>query len=232
MDPRSAISLSGCLMAVWRQTVVLCCVLNCLVSSAPSLVLKNKYNNSFHLTRSTRTRVQQLEKKYKEQQLGDRHFEDRSQQLEGLPLLSTDFYVWLKLSDWERLHAALWDIKNYWDMLDKKRKHLEEEGEEAQVVGAVVRNTLPQAIKHIQLDLQDLMPSVSVHSNTAKTVSLSSADERHSTNTGPKTVWSSRVEGYVILRDLDLYLTKLARDFLLLASKTHVTQQKEEKRAH
>lgn len=40
-----------------------------------------------------------------------------------------------------------------------------------------------------------------------------------------KTVWDSRVEGYIILRDLDLYLTKLARDFLLLASKTHVTQQ-------
>lgn len=34
----------------------------------------------------------------KEQQLGDRHFEDRSQRLEELPLLSTDFYVWLKLS--------------------------------------------------------------------------------------------------------------------------------------
>lgn len=37
-----------------------------------------------------------------------------------------------------------------------------------------------------------------------------------------KTVWDSRVEGYIILRDLDLYLTKLARDFLLLASKTHL----------
>lgn len=37
--------------------------------------------------------------------------------------------------------------------------------------------------------------------------------------TGSKTVWDSRVEGYIILRDLDLYLTKLARDFLLLASK-------------
>lgn len=36
-----------------------------------------------------------------------------------------------------------------------------------------------------------------------------------------KTVWDSRVEGYVILRDLDRYLTKLARDFLLLASKAH-----------
>lgn len=35
-----------------------------------------------------------------------------------------------------------------------------------------------------------------------------------------RTVWDSRVEGYIILRDLDLYLTKLARDFLLLASKT------------
>lgn len=36
-----------------------------------------------------------------------------------------------------------------------------------------------------------------------------------------KTVWNNRVEGYIILRDLDLYLTKLARDFLLLASKAH-----------
>lgn len=116
-------------MGVWRQTFILCCVLNWLVSSAPSSVLHNKYNNSFHLTWSTRTRVQQLEKKYvsvmlhlrslqitavkalvgsfychaaflvqKEQQLGDRHFEDRSRQLVELPSLSTDFYVWLKLT--------------------------------------------------------------------------------------------------------------------------------------
>lgn len=34
----------------------------------------------------------------KEQQLGDRHFEDRSRQLKELPSLSTDFYVWLKLT--------------------------------------------------------------------------------------------------------------------------------------
>lgn len=40
-----------------------------------------------------------------------------------------------------------------------------------------------------------------------------------------KTAWDSGVEGYIILRDLDLYLTKLARDFLLLASRTHMTQQ-------
>lgn len=34
----------------------------------------------------------------KEQQLGDVHFEDRSRQLKELPSLSTDFYVWLKLT--------------------------------------------------------------------------------------------------------------------------------------
>lgn len=34
----------------------------------------------------------------KEQQLGDRHFEDRSRHLKELPSLSTDFYVWLKLT--------------------------------------------------------------------------------------------------------------------------------------
>lgn len=53
-------------MAVWWQTLFLCCVLNCLVSSAPSSDRhnKNKYSDSFHFTRSTRTRVQQLEKKY------------------------------------------------------------------------------------------------------------------------------------------------------------------------
>lgn len=43
--------------------------------------------------------------------------------------------------------------------------------------------------------------------------------------TSSKILWDSRVEGYIILRDLDFYLIKLARDFLLLASKTWTTQQ-------
>lgn len=49
----------------WRALILLCCILNCVESSAPSPVLQgNKYNNFFRLTRSTRTRVQQLQKKY------------------------------------------------------------------------------------------------------------------------------------------------------------------------
>lgn len=48
-------------------------------------------------------------------------------------------------------------------MLERKRKQLEEEEEKEkeQMAGSVLRHTLPQGIKHIQLDLQDLMGQVS-----------------------------------------------------------------------
>lgn len=151
----------------------------------------------------------------------------------------------------------------YWNMLEWKRKQLEKE-EKEQMVGRVVRTTLPWSIKHIQLDLRDLMSQVSSQVSTALLTEIRSfcppfnphkdpgrSDTKDDTMcfalflqmsymksswTKPasptvwsplnaeasfKTVWDSRVEGYVILRDLDLYLTKLARDFLLLASKTH-----------
>lgn len=47
-----------------------------------------------------------------------------------------------------------------------------------------------------------------------------------------RTVWDSRVEGYIILRDLDLYLTRLARDFLLLATKIQSWLKTEKKTTH
>ncbi|KAK9536339.1 hypothetical protein VZT92_006128 [Zoarces viviparus] len=172
----------------WRALVLLCCVLDCVESFSPSPVLqRNTYNNSFRLTRSTRTRVQQLQKKY----------------------------------EWERLHAAFWDIQAYWKTLERKRKQLEKE-EKEQMMNRVFGNTLPQSIWLIQLDLRDLMSQVSsqmsyMNSSWTKPTSRTPLNPQ----TRSKTVWDSRVEGYVILRDLDLYLTKLARDFLLLASKTH-----------
>ncbi|XP_068600454.1 LOW QUALITY PROTEIN: uncharacterized protein [Brachionichthys hirsutus] len=197
----------------------------------------------------------------KEQQLGSKDFEDRSQQLENLPLLSTDFYSWLMLTDGERLHAAFWDLQSYWNMLEWKRKQLEKEKQQA--TGQVVHNTLTQSFKHIQFDLRDLMGQVNSQVSTVflrkstkclvrllaiqhfkeessmsckkKNVFLPSLDELHpeipdkptsptvrepvNPESSSKTVWDRRVEGYIILRDLDLYLIKLARDFLLLASK-------------
>ncbi|XP_041864370.1 uncharacterized protein LOC121654343 [Melanotaenia boesemani] len=210
-------------MMAWQTLFLLCCLLNCVESSASTLVSKYKYNNSFRLTRSTRTRVQQLLKKYKEQQLGNTHFENRSQHLTELPFLSTDLDKWLKLSNWDRLHAAFWDLQAYWKMLERKRKQLEREQNE-QIVVDVAQTTLLRNMRHIQLDLRDLMSQVSnqmrlIRSSWIRPMTAAAhLNPRRST----RTVWDDRVEGYIILRDLNLYLTKLARDFLLLASKTQI----------
>ncbi|XP_010730097.1 uncharacterized protein LOC104919725 isoform X2 [Larimichthys crocea] len=209
----------------WQALILLCCILNCVESSAPSPVHQSdKYHNSFRLARSTRTRVQQLQRRYKEQQLGDGQFEDRSRQLRDLPSLSTDYYSWLNLTDWERLHGAFKDMQVYWNMLEWKRTQLERE----QVTRGAAHNILPHSMKYIQLDLRDLMSQVSNQMSFMQSswVKHTSPTARAPLNpdTGSKTVWDSRVEGYIILRDLELYLTKLARDFLLLASKAQVTQ--------
>ncbi|MEQ2159017.1 hypothetical protein GOODEAATRI_018152 [Goodea atripinnis] len=207
-------------MASWCAFFLLCCVLSCAEFAPMSrFVQKNKYNNSFSLTRSTRIRVQHLLKKYKEQQMGNIHFEDRSRHLRDLPLLSTDFNSWLQLSDWDRLHRAFTDIQTYWSMLERKRKQLEKEQNVQRMA-----TSLLQSIKHIQLDLRDLMSQVSSQMKVVRSswVRPTPAAALQNPQRSSRTVWESRVEGYIILRDLDLYLTKLARDFLLLASKTHL----------
>ncbi|XP_008288166.1 uncharacterized protein LOC103363263 [Stegastes partitus] len=207
----------------WLALILLSGTLSCVESTARQ---RNKYNNSFRLTRSTRTRVQEVLRKYKEHQLGEiENFEDRSRPLKDLPVLSTDFSEWLQLADWDRLHAAFWDMQAYWDKLEWKRTQLEKE-EKAQMVVQATQTTLPQSIKHIQLDLRDLMNQVSsqmrlMKSSWIKPVSAT-AQTPSNQDSSPKKLWDSRVEGYVILKHLDLYLTKLARDFLLLASKTHL----------
>ncbi|XP_019719925.1 uncharacterized protein LOC109512541 [Hippocampus comes] len=241
---------------------LLCCILNGTESSNPSLgIHKARYSNSFRLARSTRTRVQQLLSKYKEQQLGNKDFEDRSGHLDDLPLLSTDFNSWLQLTvshffkrqivhektsylhltswfrletvslaklwlvcvqDWERLQAAFSDMQAYRNRLEWKRKELEREAKEKKGVQTLL-NTLPKNIKHVEMDLRDLMSHVSNHMSYIKTSNRTSNLPTVWTPLNPssisKTLWEKRVDGYIILRDLDLYLTKLARDFLLLASK-------------
>ncbi|XP_054899852.1 uncharacterized protein LOC129368766 [Poeciliopsis prolifica] len=151
--------------------------------------------------------------------MGNVDFEDRSHRLRDLPLLSTDFNNWLQLSDWDRLDGAFRDIQSYWSVLERKRKQLEKEQNTQRTAAGLF-----QSIKHIQLDLRDLMNQVSsqmrvVRSSWVRPIPAATLQNRQRSS---RTVWESRVEGYIILRDLDLYLTKLARDFLLLASKTHL----------
>ncbi|XP_030602163.1 uncharacterized protein LOC115791984, partial [Archocentrus centrarchus] len=210
-------------MTVWPTLLFLWCILNCMeLSASSSNPQYTKYKNCFRLTRSTRTRVQQLLRKYKELHLGNRHFEDRSRHLKDLPLISTEFNSWINLTDWERLHAAVRDMQAYWNMLEWKRRQLEKEEKDQKVV-QVARATLTKSIRHIQLDLRDLMSQVSSQMSSMRSSWIRPASATAQTPLNPasrsRTVWDNLVEGYIILRDLDLYLTKLARDFLVLASK-------------
>ncbi|XP_055082306.1 uncharacterized protein LOC117381324 isoform X2 [Periophthalmus magnuspinnatus] len=144
-------------MTLWWQALILCFSVSC-VHCLPSAVLHNKYITSYQLAQFTRCRVQQLLMRYKEEQLGTKDYENKSQHLKDLPSLSTDFYHWLKLT------------MNY--------------------------------------------------TGRTYTRPYTTRGHRGVVRSSHHTQWDSRVEGYIILRDLDLYLIKLARDFLLLATKT------------
>uniref|UniRef100_A0A8D3BXU6 Ciliary neurotrophic factor n=1 Tax=Scophthalmus maximus TaxID=52904 RepID=A0A8D3BXU6_SCOMX len=185
-------------MTVCRRALILLLLSSC-VDSAPSPVLQmNKYSNSFRLTRSTRTHVQQLLRKYS---------------ITHREIVHSSDYFLLCVQDWERLHAAFWDMQAYWNMLEWKNNQLEKDSH------TVVRTTLPQSIKHIQLDLRDLMNRVRSQMSYVKGSQMRPTSPMVQTPSKPEnssnTAWDRRVEGYIILRDLELYLTKLARDFLL-----------------
>uniref|UniRef100_A0A668AMA7 Uncharacterized LOC115371692 n=1 Tax=Myripristis murdjan TaxID=586833 RepID=A0A668AMA7_9TELE len=211
----------------WRSLFPLCYILSCvqLYCASSQVPQKAKYNYSLRLTRLTRTGVQRLLNTYVSE-LDWPDFENRSLRLSSLPLLSTEFDSWLRLTDWERLRTASWDLHTYWDMLERKRKQLEgAEGEQMAGQQGQSTMTLLQSIKNIQLDLRDLMKQVSFQMSHMNSSSVNPTASTPSQNPPPSyqppsnLTWASRVEGYIILRDLNLYLIKLARDFLLLASK-------------
>ncbi|KAG9282124.1 hypothetical protein AMEX_G737 [Astyanax mexicanus] len=317
-----------------------------LSEGSSSSVLQNShrsFSNSLRLTRSVRARAQQLLQRYKEEQFGDSHFEDRRLVLNTLPSITIKYRTWLQMEDTERLSSASRDLNTFWSHLESQRQKLEiemEEGREGAADRMMQRRnkrgrpqlSLPQSMLGVQLDLRDLMrqvnsqladmkvfnqdpttdsvptaaptsafsspthptptqspltstegPSSTVQtipraSNPTSTVSASTSspiasmsgprstlkhilastpwDPAASTNekqrrtvfgsteaasssedvtqattvtasskakfttqvSGPSR-WVSRLEGYVILRDLERYLTKLARDYTLLRAK-------------
>ncbi|CAL8362424.1 unnamed protein product [Lota lota] len=182
------------------------------------------YRNSLLLTRLARTRVSQLLRTYKEQQLGNEHFEDRSLHLNDLPTLSTDLHSWLSLEDRERLREASNSLHIYWTMLQWKREQiLAEENHQGALRGGEGELNLSESLHHVQLDLRDLMRRLRTLLESVNSSEVDPTDSQSITlplihHRGNQTVWVRRLEVYVILRDLDLYLTKTARDLLLLAA--------------
>uniref|UniRef100_A0A3B1IUU0 Ciliary neurotrophic factor n=1 Tax=Astyanax mexicanus TaxID=7994 RepID=A0A3B1IUU0_ASTMX len=163
------------------------------------------------------------------------HFEDRRLVLNTLPSITIKYRTWLQMEDTERLSSASRDLNTFWSHLESQRQKLEmemEEGREGAADRTMQRRnkrgrpqlSLPQSMLGVQLDLRDLMRQVNSQVSqcrrflvppTRPPQSLLQPPAPLPALSGPSR-WVSRLEGYVILRDLERYLTKLARDYTLL----------------
>ncbi|XP_062845235.1 uncharacterized protein LOC134303691 [Trichomycterus rosablanca] len=257
---------------------------------------RRPFTNSLQLTRTLRTRVNQLLLGYKLEYFADQHFEHRTFVLASLPSATMNYRTWLQMQDAQRLSGASRDLQIYWRHLELQLQKMNQEK---------TQGRLCQSMLRIQLDLRDLMrqvnaqlaimktgatskststssPTTSGSSSTwasttfqirssrssgsslgstpdipkpvtavkpsrpgsssltpstsgltstssgeraepAKPAKLSSAtlttqSKARATESGPSR-WVSRLEGYVILRDLERYLSRLVRDYALLQAK-------------
>ncbi|KAJ8401666.1 hypothetical protein AAFF_G00376370 [Aldrovandia affinis] len=159
---------------------------------------------------------------WKEQQFGDRSYEDRTLVLQSLPAIGTPYRHWLHLQDQERLSPVPKALHTFSVHLDLMKRQM----------GKVKRHrtggqepNLTQSVFRIQRDLEDLIGQVTsqlgrMDSTTPPHASTSPAPSSQPRSTSPKQDrWSSALRGYIVLRDLDRYLGRLARDFIILNSR-------------
>uniref|UniRef100_A0A4W4EXR4 Ciliary neurotrophic factor n=1 Tax=Electrophorus electricus TaxID=8005 RepID=A0A4W4EXR4_ELEEL len=217
-------ALSRIVLCIYTLAVV------CEGCCAPVAQASLSFPNSLRLTRTLRARVQQLLQSYKEQQFGDRNFEDRRLILNTLPSVTINYRSWLQIQDMQRLYIASHNLRTFWEHLEAQRQKLELEGEEGREHQSQRRNkrarpqlSLAQSILIVQLDLRDLLKQVSFQSPNPSPTSSPTSHSRSaspaSSSSSGSSRWVSRLEGYVILRDLELYLGRLARDYTLLSAK-------------
>ncbi|KAF5896558.1 interleukin-27 subunit alpha-like, partial [Clarias magur] len=124
----------------------------------------SRFSRSLSLTRSVRSRVQQLLLRYKEEQFGNAHFDDKRIVLNTLPSVTVNYRTWLQMEDTERLYRASRDLQTFWTHLESQRQRLQANGDQAGDMEMRKRNrrggpyqSLSQSILGIELDLRDLM---------------------------------------------------------------------------
>ncbi|XP_076849471.1 uncharacterized protein LOC143497423 [Brachyhypopomus gauderio] len=130
------------------------------------------FSNSLRLTRTLRARVQQLLQRYKEEEFGDRNFEDRRLTLKTLPSATINYKSWFQMQDTERLYLASHGLNTFWWHLEAQRHILEKENEGERERQNQNQNqnrnrrahpqiSLAKSILAIQLDLRDLLKQTS-----------------------------------------------------------------------
>ncbi|XP_066552356.1 cardiotrophin-2 [Amia ocellicauda] len=195
----------------WRVLLSLC--LLSMACPEPLQQQGETFATSLRFSRKILTRVRNLLFQYKEQLMGDSQFEDRLTMLRSLPVLGVGYSQWRSMEDKDRLTAAAQDLKVFWDHLDVKRIQLKEESKRQS-------STVVTAMQNIQMDLRDLIAQV--HSQLQAmnaTVPAPREEEIPSSLMVPTLEWHSKLMGYIILRDLDRYMNKVVRDYILLKVK-------------
>uniref|UniRef100_A0A672PMP0 Uncharacterized LOC107596189 n=1 Tax=Sinocyclocheilus grahami TaxID=75366 RepID=A0A672PMP0_SINGR len=224
-------------MSRWCLTPLCILILICMVSTVSSSPLGRRgalsFSNSLRLTRAIRARVQQVLSRY--QLFGDELFEYRELMLSTLPAVTVTYQTWLHMQDNERLHLASHNLQTFWTHLEGQRLQLERERdatkerrEQRRGKRGKPQPNLCQSFVSLQIDLRDLMKQVNSQGHCIHKVPTSpyptlnfifQSDSQHQTTTAETSRWIQHLRGYVILRDLERYLSRLSRDYAVLQAK-------------
>ncbi|XP_033907398.3 cardiotrophin-2 [Acipenser ruthenus] len=156
--------------------------------------------------------VRSLRVLYNEVQFGNQLTQDSAIVMSSLPSASMPYTLWLSMEDEERLVSSSQDLHVYWVHVHANRMHLLGESEQSQ---------LAQSMLAIQMDLSDLTLQVnSLLWSMNVTLPPPPAEVLPPELLNPQSEWLSKLQGSIILRDLEKYLGKVVRDFTLLKSRS------------
>ncbi|XP_041097087.1 cardiotrophin-2-like [Polyodon spathula] len=191
----------------------LCASASLLVPVASQDIFSNResFSQCLALARKIHSDVYALLSKYKEEHIGSKSFEDYSLVMTSLPTINLHYSTWLSMEDSERLLINLKDLHVFWIHVDAKRIYELE---------SMPQSSLAQNMEDVLLDMRDLLFQMKhqlefLETPAPETLSQSVPDAL----LNPQNEWLSKLQGYIILRDLERYLGKVVRDFTLLRTK-------------
>ncbi|XP_067866102.1 uncharacterized protein [Heterodontus francisci] len=180
-------------------------------SSTDTSTLNITFQRSLHLSRKILQDVRDLIIKYKHEKIGNAAFEDYNMILSSLPTTSIMYSYWLQMQDVERLMLNAKDLYIFWIHVDFKR--IDE-------LGDCQESTVSKSMEIVSLDLRDLISQLNFQISALNSTSPDPLELTLPNNVlNPEYNWHSKLQGYIIFRDLETYLNKVVRDFTLLKTK-------------
>ncbi|XP_072445294.1 cardiotrophin-2-like [Chiloscyllium punctatum] len=180
-------------------------------SSTDSSTLNITFQRSLTLARKILQEVRDLFIKYKHEKLGSPTFEDYNMMLSSLPTTAIEYMDWLEMQDVDRLLLNTKDLYTFWIHVDFKRIDELTDCQES---------AMSKSMEVVSLDLRDLISQLNSQISALNSTSPEPQDLTLPNNVlNPGHDWHSKLQGYIIFRDLETYLNKVIRDFTLLKTK-------------